>query len=186
MLPTQRHAATLLALALALGSAPAAAQTPSLTQIQLNDIRTMKDKFVGLANAIPENAYDWRPMEGANPPVRSVKEVVILLVNEGNNFPTQWGGTRPAGVLENRQEEAARLQAMNKAQLVGELTRALDNMIAVVSGMDDAARAREIRFFGQQVTVGGAIMMATADMHEHLGQLIAYARVNRVVPPWST
>ena len=31
----------------------------------------------------------------------------------------------------------------------------------------------------------GAILMATGDMHEHLGQLIAYARANQIVPPWS-
>ena len=185
MISNTRYAAQ-LGLALALLAGPVAAQTPTLSQIQLNDIRTMKDKFVGLANAIPETAYDWRPMEGANPPVRSVKEVFILLVNEGYNFPTQWGGTRPAQVLADRQQEGARLQAMNKAQLVEELTKSFDNMIAVVSGMDDAARSREIRFFGQQVTIGGAIAMATADMHEHLGQMIAYARVNRIVPPWST
>ena len=23
------------------------------------------------------------------------------------------------------------------------------------------------------------------DLHEHLGQLIAYARMNQIVPPWS-
>jgi hypothetical protein len=182
MISTPRQAAMLIALALALVAAPAGAQVPSLSAMQLNDIRGMKDKFVGLANAIPEGQYDWRPMEG----VRSTKEVVILLIGEGFGFPTQWGGERPAGVLADRAQETARLQAMNKTQLVAELTRSFDNMIAVVSAMNDAARAREIRFFGQQVTVSGAIMMATADMHEHLGQLIAYARHGRIVPPWSS
>jgi hypothetical protein len=184
MIRTIRYGmAVLLALAIA---APAAAQAPpSLEQIQLNDIRGMKEKFVGLANAFPEAAYAYRPMLGAEPAVRSTKEVLILLIGEGYNFPTQWGGTRPPQVLADRAAETARLQAMNKAQLVEELTKSFDNMIAVVSGMDAAARAREIRFFGQPTTVGGAIMMATADMHEHLGQLIAYARVNHVVPPWS-
>ena len=26
---------------------------------------------------------------------------------------------------------------------------------------------------------------SVVDMHEHLGQLIAYARMNQIVPPWS-
>jgi hypothetical protein len=39
--------------------------------------------------------------------------------------------------------------------------------------------------FGQQMPVHAAVATAMADMHEHLGQLIAYARANRVVPPWS-
>ncbi len=141
----------------------------------------MKDKFVGLAQAFPDATYDWRPMEG----VRSVKEVLILIASEANGFPTQWGAPARAGVNPDRAAEATRLQGMSKAALTTELGAAFDNIIGAVSGMDDAARAREIRFFGQQVQVGGAIMMATGDMHEHLGQLIAYARSNRIVPPWS-
>jgi hypothetical protein len=108
--------AALLGLALALLAAPVAAQAPTMAQIQLNDIRGMKDKFVGLANAIPEAAYAYRPMLGAEPAVRSTKEVLILLIGEGYNFPTQWGGTRPPQVLADRAQETARLQAMNKAR----------------------------------------------------------------------
>jgi hypothetical protein len=74
---------------------------------------------------------------------------------------------------------------MDKAALVAELGKAFDNIIGFVSRMDDATRTKEIRFFGQPVTTGAAVMMASGDMHEHLGQLIAYARMNRVVPPWS-
>jgi hypothetical protein len=33
--------------------------------------------------------------------------------------------------------------------------------------------------------VHASIATAMADMHELLGQLIAYARRNHVVPPWS-
>jgi hypothetical protein len=179
MISAPRLAAVLLAVALT--AAPAAGQTASVEQIQLNDLRGMKDKVVGLANAIPEGLYEWRPMVG----VRSVEDVLILFADEGNRFPTQWGAPPRAGVSTDRAEEQARLAAMSKAELAVEVGLAFDNMIAFVAGLDAAGRAREIRFFGQQVTVGGAIMMAAGDMHEHLGQLIAYARSNRVVPPWS-
>ena len=165
---------------LAAQAAPAApAKSPS--QIQLDDLRTMKDKFVSLSQAFPADKYDWMPMEG----VRSYKEVVVLLIGEGYGFPTQWGAPRPAGVLADRAEEGKRLAAMDKAALVAELGKAFDNMIGFVSRMDDATRNKEIRFFGTPVTTGGAVMMAAGDMHEHLGQLIAYARSNRVVPPWT-
>ena len=79
MLPTQRQAATLLALALALTSAPAAAQTRSINEVQLNDLRTMKDKVVALANAFPESAFAWRPMEGT----RSFREVLPMSPRRG-------------------------------------------------------------------------------------------------------
>jgi hypothetical protein len=179
-------ALSILALGLVLGAAPLRAQAPATpargpSEVQLADLRTLKDKFVGLAEAFPADKYDWRPMEG----VRSVKEVLVLLTNEGNAFPTQWGAPAPRGVLSDRKAEEARLQAMDKAALTAELGKAFDNMIGFVAGMDAATRAREIRFFGQPVQIGGAVMMASGDMHEHLGQLIAYARSNRIVPPWS-
>ena len=160
---------------------PARAQTRSIKDVQVADLRTMKDKFVGLGEAFPVDTYDWRPMEG----VRSVKDVLVLITTEGNGFPTQWGAPAPMGVNADRGAERERLQGLSKAQLIDELGKAFDNVIGVVEGMDDATRMREIRFFGQPVRIGGAISMAAGDMHEHLGQLIAYARTNRIVPPWS-
>jgi hypothetical protein len=162
-------------------AAPLTAQARSVNEVQIADLRTMKDKFVGLAEEFAEDQYDWRPMEG----VRSVREVLILLTSEGLGFPTQWGSPPPAGVNPDREAEAARLQGLSKAELIAELGRGFDHIVGAVSGMDDATRAQEIRFFGQQVSTSGAILMATGDMHEHLGQLIAYARMNRIVPPWS-
>ena len=35
------------------------------------------------------------------------------------------------------------------------------------------------------VTIEEAAFAMTDDLHEHLGQLIAYARTNGVKPPWS-
>lgn len=162
-------------------AAPLNAQARPMHEVQLADLRTMQDKYVGLAEAFAEDQYDWRPMEG----VRSVREVLILLTSEGLGFPTQWGASPPAGVNPDRAAEGARLQELPKAALVAELGRAFDHIVGTVAGMDDATRSQEIRFFGQQVSTSSAILMATGDMHEHLGQLIAYARMNRIVPPWS-
>ena len=163
------------------GAAQAHAQSRSLKEVQVADLSTMKGKFVGLAEAFPADKYGWTPMEG----VRSVKDVLILITTEGNRFPTQWGAPTPSGVNADRGAERTRLQALSRVALTEELGRAFDNVIAVVEGMDNATRMREIRFFGQAVRIEGAINMAAADMHEHLGQLIAYARTNRIVPPWS-
>lgn len=173
---------TAVSLSLALGTvAPAYAQARSLKDAQVADLRTMKGKFVGLAEAFPSDKYGWTPMEG----VRSVKDVLVLLTTEGNGFPTQWGAQAPAGVNSDRNAERARLEGLSKVALTAELGKAFEHIIGVVEGMDDATRMREIRFFGQAVHIEGAILMATGDMHEHLGQLIAYARTNLIVPPWS-
>jgi len=175
-------AAACLSLALALGAtAQAHAQSRSLKEVQVADLRTMKDKFVGLAEAFPADKYGWTPMDG----VRSVKDVLILITTEGNGFPTQWGAPTPAGVDADRGAERTRLEGLSSTALTAELSRAFDNVISVVEGMDDTTRMREIRFFGQAVRIEGAINMAAGDMHEHLGQLIAYARTNQIVPPWN-
>jgi hypothetical protein len=125
--------------------------------------------------------YDYRPMEG----VRSVRDVLALAVVEAHIFPTAWGYAPPAGAGSGFGPENQRVAGFNKAQMVRELNSAFDHLIGVVRGMDEAKRNESSSYFGRQMPVHANIATAMADMHEHLGQLIAYARANRVVPPWS-
>jgi uncharacterized damage-inducible protein DinB len=39
--------------------------------------------------------------------------------------------------------------------------------------------------FGMKTTVRGTYMLVLSHVHEHLGQSIAYARSNGIVPPWT-
>jgi hypothetical protein len=151
-------AASIVGLALVASSTPARAQeviskdaAAELKASFIRDLDVMRGKFVGLAEAFPQDKYTWRPMEG----VRSVSEVLMLAAFEGYSFiPTSFGG-KPANI--GSREEAAKLRTLSdKAQ---------------VMGMDLSASATALG-------VGG-------DLHEHLGQLIAYARTNHIVPPWS-
>ena len=158
-----------------------AAQAMSVHQAQVADIQGMKQKFTSLGNAFPESAMDWRPMEG----VRSVKDVLMLITTECHVFPAMMGAEPAMGAGAGFRAEMERLSPMSKSELLAEMGRAFDYMIAAVDGMDRAAQMKETNFFGQQVTTSAGIAMATADMHEHLGQLIAYARTNEIVPPWS-
>jgi uncharacterized damage-inducible protein DinB len=41
------------------------------------------------------------------------------------------------------------------------------------------------RQFGPQANAGDIVYLIVADDHEHLGQSVAYARVNGIVPPWT-
>jgi hypothetical protein len=157
------------------------AQMQSMKDVQVADIETMKEKFIGLGQEFSDAQYDWRPMEG----VRSVKEVLALIVVEAHVFPTFWGYPPPSGAANAFGPETQRVAGFGKAQLLGELDSAFDHLIGVVRGMDEAKRHEPSTYFGRQMPVEANITMAMADMHEHLGQLIAYARTNRVVPPWS-
>jgi hypothetical protein len=159
----------------------ATAQVQSWKDVQVADIGTMKDKFIGLAEAFNEAQYDYRPREG----VRSVRDVLALAVVEAHIFPTAWGVAPPAGAGTGFGPENQRVGGFNKAQMIRELNSAFDHLAGAVRGMDEAKRNESSSYFGRQMPVHANIATAMADMHEHLGQLIAYARANRVVPPWS-
>ena len=153
----------------------------TLHETQIADLREMKGKFTSLADAISVDLWDWRPMEG----VRSVREVMALAAAEGYLFPTMWGFEAPAGVAAGFTDELARLGALRKPELIDEINVAFDHFIGIVENMSGTDRYRETSFFGRTVDVQTAIMLSATDLHEHLGQAIAYARMNHVVPPWS-
>ncbi len=162
-------------------ASPTAAQMPSFQDSQVTDIETMKDKFIGLAQEFDESQYDWRPMDG----VRSVRDVLGLIIAECHVFPVAWGHEPPAGAGSGFGAELGRASALPRAEIISELNTAFDHLIGVVRGMDEAERTSGSSYFGRPMQIDANIVIAMGDMHEHLGQLIAYARTNHVVPPWS-
>jgi hypothetical protein len=180
-MPVKSIRAALVAVLVVVIPSATAAQMQSWKDVQVADIQTMKDKFIGLAEAFDESMYDYRPMEG----VRSVRDVLALAVVEAHIFPTAWGYAPPAGAGTGFGPENQRVAGFNKAQMTRELDSAFDHLLGIVRGMDEAKRNESSSYFGRQMPVHANIATAMADMHEHLGQLIAYARANRVVPPWS-
>jgi hypothetical protein len=157
------------------------AQVQSWQEVQVQDIRDMHDKFTGLAEAFDESQYQWAPMEG----VRSVGEVLGLAVAEAHLFPTGWGYDAPASSAPGFGAELERAGALSKAEMIAELDVSFDFLIEIVEGMSEEKRMSDGSYFGREMPVHASVATAMADMHEHLGQLIAYARANHVVPPWS-
>ena len=145
------------------------------------DLEQMRDKFLSLAEAFPEDTWDWAPMEG----VRSVRDVMVLMVAEGHIFPGMWGADPPMGAASGFGAETARVTAMSKADVIGEIERAWNYMIDSCRNMTAADLGADAAWFGQATNAAGVVGFAVRDMHEHLGQSIAYARMNQIVPPWS-
>ncbi len=161
---------------------PAAAQEPMGTAAQqVQDLETMKTKFVSLARAFDADQMEWRPMEG----VRSVKDVVDLMVAEVHLFPTMWGFEAPSQAAQGFGPEIARVGALEPDAAIAELETGFDFMIESVSSLTPEQLHGPSNWFGTSMMLEAAIAAAIGDMHEHLGQLIAYARTNHVVPPWS-
>ncbi len=185
---TRRGRSVLIAAlaALVLAGAPAATQAQDLTPESaaavkaafLADIEVMRGKFLGLAEAFPAETYTWRPMEG----VRSVSEVLMLIASEGYGFaPMALGGETAMG----RAESQALADITDKAMVIDHLTKGFAHARSAIDAIDPATLVGSRSLFGQERSTPELVMFVGGDMHEHLGQLIAYARTNQIVPPWS-
>ena len=185
-----RRACAALALAsLAFVSVPAPARAQDVTTKDsvaslkasfIADLDTLHEKFLGLAQAFPQDKYAWRPMEG----VRSVSEVLMLAAMEGYSFiPGSFGGK--AADLGSR-EEAAKLRTLSdKAQVIEHLNKGFAHAKKELEALDAAALTGKRKVMGRDMSASQTALAIGGDLHEHLGQLIAYARMNKIVPPWS-
>jgi len=172
--------AVVMAVALSLPGA-ASAQVETMKDFQVADAADMGEKFAALGGAFDASQMDWRPMEG----VRSVTEVLALAVAEANLFPAMWGATRPEGAEGGFGAEMERVSALSQSEIIAEINEAFEYLAGALSDMSDETRMADGTTFGRSMKNSAGIALAMADMHEHLGQLIAYARTNEVVPPWS-
>ena len=141
----------------------------------LSDLDDVSKKIVELAEAMPASKYNWRPAPG----VRSVSEVYMHVAG-GNYFLATFAGAKPPsydmGTLE---------KITDKARVIDELKKSFEYLRMVAINTTDADLEKPVKMFGNETTHRGALMTALNHLHEHLGQSIAYARMNGVVPPWS-
>ncbi len=77
------------------------------------------------------------------------------------------------------------LRRSTTERVVAELKKSFAHIRTAALNCNDADLDRPIKMFGNDTTVRGAFIQALTHLHEHLGQSIAYARINGVVPPWS-
>jgi uncharacterized damage-inducible protein DinB len=180
MTPARRRAAA-VALAAALAAAPAVAVDEAgvpagFRADWLENFDEAAQKAIDLAEAIPGAAMAWRPAEG----VRSCGAVVAHLALANYYLPSFLGTPIPETV--DRQLE----QQADPVELRRALAASIAHARAVVAGMSDADLERKVKIFGGREVTGRALLLiALGHLHEHVGQLIAYARVNGIVPPWS-
>ena len=136
------------------------------------DAGTLSDKFTGLARVM-SGKYDWKPGQG----VRSVGDVFNLIVTENRMLVGVLSGTPNTGAKPAPITDPEKLQEALKASYV--------DLQKAITGLSDNDLQAPVKLFGRDMTKQGALMLILNDQHEHLGQSIAYARSNGVVPPWS-
>ncbi len=144
----------------------------------------LEKQVVELAKAIPEEKYGWRP----GPGVRSIKEV-FLHIALGNHLLVNVAGgsvTREEVMNEIATNGKAEQDPASKEKIVAMLTESFASVRKTMEGVRSAgAMTRPVDFFGTPSTLGSVLAEIDTHIAEHLGQSIAYARVNGIVPPWS-
>jgi hypothetical protein len=172
-------AAALLTLA-----TPVAAQTREGVMGDLiRDLTQVEKKTIDLAKAMPASAYEWRAGKA-----RSTAEVLMHVAADNYFFPAILGISAPAetGITKEYATAAAfEKKVLGREALIAELEKSFAFLKTSMAGVPDAKLNEPIEVFGQKNTGRGMWIMAATHLHEHLGQLIAYARANNVTPPWS-
>jgi hypothetical protein len=164
-------------------TAPAAAQAPAgVMGDLLKDVREAKGKIVGLAKAMPEAVWEWRPGPGA----RSTKEVFIHLTADNYFIPVGAGATAPpaTGIGEDyKTVQAFEKRSRTRDQVIAELEESFTFLEQQMTATPDAKLATPSKW--PKTSTQQLWIASTTHLHEHLGQLITHARSNKITPPWS-
>ena len=141
----------------------------------LAPLNALEKKLLSLAAAIPDDKLDWRP----GPGVRSFREVLAHIASSNRLMFDM-------AVSEKRSGAGAQEDKSQPGR--DEITRQLTDSFAAIRKHLETARAgtlgRDMQFFGTATTQRGIFVNLDAHVAEHLGQLIAYARMNGIAPPW--
>lgn len=150
-------------------------------KVQKEDIDGLREKFMALAKAVPADKLGWRPMEGA----RSFHDVFAHVAAEGNTETAMFGGKLPAGALADFDAEEARLRKLPDDRLIAVMDQSMEILSARLAGLSLDKMNTSITYYGRPTLPRVATTYTLNDLHEHLGQLVSYARMNQIVPPWS-
>jgi uncharacterized damage-inducible protein DinB len=144
----------------------------------LQDLQDMHKKMVGLATAIPAEKYTWRPEPG----VRSVSELFLHVTAANYNIPAMISGSTQVPAYK---AEGFETSTTDKAKIIEQLDKSFANAEAAIQAMSNADFAKPEKKLGPDANDGDVIYLTVVHNHEHLGQTIAYARLNGITPPWT-
>jgi uncharacterized damage-inducible protein DinB len=134
-------------------------------------------QLVDLAEAIPAEKFAWRPAPG----VKSTSEVLMHVAMANFYLLSVTGPKMPADLTSVEMEKTVAA----KAEVINWLKRSLDAVKSARAGLKPADLQRRVKIHDRDATVDGMYLRIIVHANEHMGQLVAYARMNGIVPPWS-
>lgn len=133
-------------------------------------------QLVALAEATPAEKFAWRPA----PRVRSTSEVYMHIAMANFYLLSVTGPKMPADLKEDMEKKVT-----SKAEVISWLKRSLDAVKEAHLAAKPSDLARKVRIADRDATADGMYLRIIVHANEHMGQLVAYARMSGVVPPWS-
>ena len=153
------------------------AQTEGLWQGYDGEWGYVSRQLIALAEATPPEKFTWRPAAG----VRSMSEVYMHIALANFYLLSVTGPPMPADLKSPNLEKTV----TTKAEVLRWLQRSLDAVKTAHAPIRPDDLQRKVKIAGKDATVDGMYLRIIVHANEHMGQLIAYARVNGIVPPWS-
>jgi len=154
------------------------AAAPGIQGEAIANMMDAGEKIIELAGAVPPNKWGWRPGKG----VRSIGEVYLHVV-QGNYFLCSFLGAKPP--LPPEELKKLETAPQTPASMVKHLRDSYAFVSKTILELPESDLESPVTFFGRPTTKRGVLLLLAAHSHEHLGQSIAYARMNKVVPPWT-
>jgi uncharacterized damage-inducible protein DinB len=164
-------------LAVVLSTTALQAQREGLWQGYDGEWGHVSRQLVALAEATPPETFAWRPAPG----VRSMSEVYMHVALANFYLLSVTGPKMPTEIRSNDMEK----KVTAKAEVIDWLKRSLDAVKTAHAGLKSENLQRKVKINDRDATVDGMYLRIIVHANEHMGQLIAYARMNGIVPPWS-
>ena len=138
--------------------------------------RHVSKQLLSLAEAFPEDKFSWRPAPG----VRSTSEVFMHIAAANFFLVSATGPKRPDDLVPGLEKGVT-----SKADVIQWLKRSLDEVKTDHAALKPADLARKVKYANHDSTVDAMYLRIIVHANEHMGQLVAYARMTGVTPPWS-
>ncbi|MBT8186511.1 MAG: DinB family protein, partial [Croceitalea sp.] len=133
-------------------------------------------QVIQLAEAFSEEQYNWRPMEGVN----SVGEALTHVAAANYYLAMKMGFPPPEDVDMMNMSEIT-----GKENIIATVKKSNEFVLEKITMVESGKFAEEVDFGFAKMNMLGGLLAMMEHNGEHKGQLIAYARSNGVVPPWS-
>ena len=151
-------------------------EVPMYNKMVVSSVQASANKIVQLANVFPAEKYGWTPMEG----VSTVGEV-LQHVSSANYFIAHMLGAKiPEGINPRDLGDSG-----DKVAVIATYEASVKHVKKAINAISEEAAGEEIDLFVSPAPRARLMLVVADHGHEHLGQMIAYARSNEIVPPWS-